>query len=80
MPDLRVITTSREPLGVAGELAWRVPSLDDETAIDLFVERAGAVRPGYAPDSEERDADRADLPAPRRHAAGHRAGGRPRRG
>ena len=55
VPDLRVITTSREPLGVAGELAWRVPSLDDETAIDLFVERAGAVRPGYAPDSEERE-------------------------
>src|SRR5204863_7877186 len=27
-PDLRVLATSREPLGVAGETVWRVPSLD----------------------------------------------------
>src|ERR1700694_2932933 len=26
-PGLRVLATSREPLGVAGEIAWRVPSL-----------------------------------------------------
>jgi predicted ATPase/class 3 adenylate cyclase len=26
-PGLRILTTSREPLGIAGETAWRVPSL-----------------------------------------------------
>src|SRR5262249_22294876 len=26
-PDLTVLATSREPLGVAGEVSWRVPSL-----------------------------------------------------
>ena len=26
-PDVRVLVTSREPLGVAGEMVWRVPSL-----------------------------------------------------
>jgi predicted ATPase/DNA-binding NarL/FixJ family response regulator len=26
--DLAVLATSREPLGIAGEMAWRVPSLD----------------------------------------------------
>ena len=26
-PNLRILATSREPLRVAGELAWRVPSL-----------------------------------------------------
>ena len=47
-PSLHVLATSREPLGVPGELSWRVPSLDDETAAELFVERARQVRPGYA--------------------------------
>ena len=26
-PDLRVLATSREALGLTGEIAWRVPSL-----------------------------------------------------
>lgn len=29
-PGLRVLTTSREPIGTSGELTWRVPSLDQE--------------------------------------------------
>ncbi len=46
-PALRVVVTSREPLAVPGELTWRVPSLDDEAGVRLFVERAALVRPGF---------------------------------
>jgi predicted ATPase/class 3 adenylate cyclase len=46
-PALRFVTTSREPLGVPGELTWRVPSLDEEAGGRLFVERAALVRPGF---------------------------------
>ncbi|WP_426570793.1 helix-turn-helix transcriptional regulator [Aquihabitans sp. McL0605] len=53
VPGLTVLATSREPLGLAGEVGWRVPSLDDASAIELFVERASRVRPGYAPDPEQ---------------------------
>ena len=57
--SVRVLATSREPLGLAGEMTWRVPSLslsDDATkieeigeseAVQLFVDRACAVRPGF---------------------------------
>jgi predicted ATPase/class 3 adenylate cyclase/DNA-binding CsgD family transcriptional regulator len=54
--DVRVVVTSREPLGVAGELTWRVPSLDEEAAARLFVERAAQVRPGFAPEGGEQQA------------------------
>jgi predicted ATPase/class 3 adenylate cyclase/DNA-binding CsgD family transcriptional regulator len=38
---LTVFTTSREPLGVAGEAIWQVPSLSlDDEAIELFADRA----------------------------------------
>jgi non-specific serine/threonine protein kinase len=62
-PRLTVLATSREPLRITGETAWRVPSLalpapepppasvDDLThlaATRLFVERARAVRPALA--------------------------------
>ncbi len=50
---LRVVATSREPLGVPGELAWRVPSLDDDAACRLFIERAREARPTFAPDAEQ---------------------------
>src|SRR3954469_13658000 len=51
-PRLRILATSREPLGVAGEVAWRVPSLDPPTAVALFVERAQQARSGFVPDGE----------------------------
>ncbi|MGH7753511.1 MAG: ATP-binding protein, partial [Gemmatimonadales bacterium] len=54
--DVRVVVTSREPLGVTGELTWRVPSLDDESGTRLFMERAGQARPGFVPDGGEREA------------------------
>lgn len=46
-PRLRVLATSREGLGIAGERIWRVPSLAE--AADLFVARARAIAPGFAP-------------------------------
>jgi predicted ATPase len=47
-PRLTVLATSREPIGVPGEVTWRVPplSLADE-AIELFTERARHARPDF---------------------------------
>ena len=47
-PNLRVLATSREPLHVAGEVVWRVPSLPPPEAAQLFVERAAAVSSRFA--------------------------------
>ena len=47
-PDVTVLTTSREPIGLAGELTWRVPSLSaDGEAVELFVDRARRTRPDF---------------------------------
>ncbi len=53
---VRVIATSREALGLRGEVVWQVPSLDDTTAFELFVQRAVSVRPTFDPSAEERAA------------------------
>jgi predicted ATPase/class 3 adenylate cyclase/DNA-binding CsgD family transcriptional regulator len=47
-PAVTIVATSREPIGAAGEVSWRVPSLSlvDE-AIELFVDRARRVRPDF---------------------------------
>jgi predicted ATPase/class 3 adenylate cyclase len=59
---LRILTTSREPLGITGEIAWSIPPLESpETtllpsrervinypAVQLFMERALAVRPDFS--------------------------------
>ena len=47
-PNLRVLATSREPLHVAGEVVWRVPSLPPREAARLFAERATAVSSRFA--------------------------------
>lgn len=39
-PDVTVLATSREPLGVPGEVVWRVPSLRGDDAVALFAARA----------------------------------------
>ena len=52
-PQVRVLATSREPLDIAGESAWRVPSLSldgDADAVTLFAERAGHAQPGFSLD------------------------------
>ena len=61
-PDLRIIATSREPLRIRAETAWRVPPLDlpraavgtasgaelvGLEAVRLFAERAAAARPWF---------------------------------
>lgn len=65
-PEAKVLTTSREPLGVPGETVWRIPSMATvdifgdtyaSDAVRLFLERAGHVRPDWHPASDdERDA------------------------
>jgi predicted ATPase len=46
---LALVTTSREPIGVTGEVSWRVPSLSLEgEAIELFIDRARHARPEFS--------------------------------
>ena len=48
-PGLTLLATSREPIGVAGEVSWRVPSLSlADEAIELFIDRARHARPDFA--------------------------------
>jgi predicted ATPase/class 3 adenylate cyclase len=42
-PGLTVLATSREPLGVAGELVWSLPPLEPDDAVRLFCARAPVV-------------------------------------
>ncbi|MCQ0018290.1 hypothetical protein LUX39_34605 [Actinomadura madurae] len=44
--DLRVLTTSRAPLGLSSESVYPLPALDLPTAVELFRQRAQAARPG----------------------------------
>ena len=47
-PQLTILATSREPLGVPGELTWRVPSLSlADEAVELFADRARRARPDF---------------------------------
>lgn len=65
-PCLRVLATSREVLGVPGEVPWRVPSLSSPDpngsspeellgyeSVRLFLERAQAVQVGWSPSGDE---------------------------
>jgi predicted ATPase/DNA-binding SARP family transcriptional activator len=59
-PRIRIVATSREPLGITGETLWPVeplslppPGADAATAVGypavrLLADRAGAARPGFA--------------------------------
>jgi predicted ATPase/DNA-binding SARP family transcriptional activator/tetratricopeptide (TPR) repeat protein len=44
--DLRVLTTSRAPLGLSSESVYLLPELSLPTAVELFNQRAKAARPG----------------------------------
>ncbi|GAA4681741.1 AfsR/SARP family transcriptional regulator [Streptomyces youssoufiensis] len=48
-PQVTVLATSREPLGVPGEAVRPVEPLAPAPAHQLFAERAAAVRPGFDP-------------------------------
>jgi predicted ATPase/DNA-binding SARP family transcriptional activator len=43
--DLRVLTTTRAPLGLSSESVYPLPELDLPTMVELFAQRARAVRP-----------------------------------
>ena len=51
-PGLRIVATSREPLGIVGESLLVVPPLSENPAVRLFADRAAAVSPGFALDDE----------------------------
>jgi predicted ATPase/DNA-binding CsgD family transcriptional regulator/Tfp pilus assembly protein PilF len=71
-PQVRILATSREPLRVGGETVWRVPplalpppgpvtgqelaDLASREAVRLFLDRAAAVRPGFALSAQNADA------------------------
>ena len=46
--DLRVLTTSRAPLGLSSESVYLLPELSLPTTVELFSQRARAARPGVA--------------------------------
>ncbi|MFC9324657.1 BTAD domain-containing putative transcriptional regulator [Kitasatospora sp. NPDC057015] len=62
-PQVRILATSREPLGITGETLCPVPSLPlplpgedprealEHAAVRLFADRAAAVRPGFRVDA-----------------------------
>ncbi|MEU3693077.1 ATP-binding protein [Streptomyces narbonensis] len=56
-PRLRILATSREPLGVPGESVRPVEPLPPDPAHRLFAERARAVRPSFDPAAAGTDAD-----------------------
>jgi predicted ATPase/class 3 adenylate cyclase/DNA-binding CsgD family transcriptional regulator len=48
-PHLTILTTSREPIAVDGEVVWRVPSLSlADESVTLFIDRAHHARPNFA--------------------------------
>ncbi len=67
-PGVQILATSREALGVAGEQVWPLHALElparsstveeirASPAVELFVERARAVQPGFALDDTNADA------------------------
>jgi predicted ATPase len=65
-PSVRILATSRAPLGLVGEATWPVPPLsliadtdaehpNTPDAVKLFVSRARQVRPEFAPGPHELD-------------------------
>jgi diguanylate cyclase (GGDEF)-like protein len=48
-PKVSIIATCRKPLGIVGEIAYRVPPLAFHDAADLFVARASMINPGFMP-------------------------------
>jgi predicted ATPase/class 3 adenylate cyclase len=55
-PNVATLATSRSPLRVRGEREYRLRSLDDAAAAQLFAERAQAVRPDFVLDDRNRAA------------------------
>jgi predicted ATPase/DNA-binding CsgD family transcriptional regulator len=50
--NLRVLATSREPLGITGEAMWRLEPLSPQHSYRLFLERARERTPELVPDED----------------------------
>ncbi|MFF8354046.1 BTAD domain-containing putative transcriptional regulator [Streptomyces chartreusis] len=55
-PELTVLATSREPLGVPGELLRPVEPLPEPFALRLLADRGAAARPGFRVEADEETA------------------------
>ncbi|MGY5014056.1 BTAD domain-containing putative transcriptional regulator [Streptomyces sp. 900105755] len=55
-PDLTILATSREPLGVPGEVLRPVEPLPEPVALRLLAERGAAARPGFTVDADDETA------------------------
>ncbi|MGQ4385119.1 AfsR/SARP family transcriptional regulator [Streptomyces sp. SAS_270] len=55
-PELTVLATSREPLGVPGELLRPVEPLPEPFALRLLADRGAAARPGFRIDTDDETA------------------------
>jgi predicted ATPase/transcriptional regulator with XRE-family HTH domain len=69
-PSITILTTTREPLAIPGEIVWPVPplpvpeadvparaeALADTYSVQLFIERASRVRPGFGLTDDSADA------------------------
>jgi predicted ATPase/class 3 adenylate cyclase len=55
-PDLKIIASSREALGIDGETIYRVPSLMENEAARLFTERAAKAEPRFRATNENASA------------------------
>ncbi|MFC9297881.1 BTAD domain-containing putative transcriptional regulator [Streptomyces sp. NPDC057011] len=51
-PGVRILATSREPLGVPGETVRPVEPLPPDPAHRLFADRGASARPGFTPDED----------------------------
>ncbi len=57
-PVLRLLVTSRAPLGLAAEDVLDLPPLEEGAALALLIDRAALVRPGFSVDGADREAAR----------------------
>ncbi len=62
-PGLRVLATSQEPIGLAGEAVFLVEPLQTADAVRLFMERAAASTPGFSLDPDASDPSDRDTAA-----------------
>jgi predicted ATPase len=53
-PEVRILATSREPLGIEGETVWRLEPLAPEDAYRLFLLRARQRQADFQPDADTR--------------------------
>ncbi|MGW6519894.1 AfsR/SARP family transcriptional regulator [Streptomyces sp. NPDC054962] len=52
-PEVTVLATSREPLGVPGEVLRPLAPLPERVALRLLADRGAAARPGFRPDADD---------------------------